>query len=578
MFRVLISAVLALCLLMPGCMLLTSCNSSNNDDEVEQGSDAEAPDESDGEAVDETVLTVTTVTKEQFEAAIAFDGVESVTLRIEHSYKYADSEGSLNSVIKFDKNKSDVVAGESGDNRMLFEKNGEHSGVYYYVSGGCYRMKLDEDSVPKAYMLEALPEIFEELKFEDFEYSDGIYKGVSELDGTRQNVTLSFEDGRLIGCTAKCEDEDFKSDKKMEFYDYGKTKVELPEDFVETAGPEETLPASAWSRRFQFKNVTILSNVKTEIVYDGDFEDKYEDVVAYSLKINGDKWLLAEKDRVVCYDGTATYVNGEADPDAESLELLLMSFDFSQNEADFTLSAPGVYEAEKLVGKYGIEYEDVVIAFEGDYIASIKYKSTVHVEDDTGSLDSIVTSEYSFSAWGTTLFDESKYTSPSEWMSYFKLDNVTVTQSIAATGTGVAEDIELYTVWKLNDGEWSCVKDVERLDDTTTKQDFVYYDGIDGYVNNKVSGLAQKYMLELDDLKTALMVNESEFTKNGDKLESQCVRGYYRDVEITVSDGKIVKIVYTLDAGVEIDGNKHPAQVTLTFTDYGTTSPDQYRN
>ncbi|MBP3370380.1 MAG: hypothetical protein J6L85_06475 [Clostridia bacterium] len=230
------------------------------------------------------------------------------------------------------------------------------------------------------------------------------------------------------------------------------------------------------------------------------------------------------------------------------------------------------------MGKYGIEYEDVVIAFEGDYIASIKYKSTVHVEDDTGSLDSIVTSEYSFSAWGTTLFDESKYTSPSEWMSYFKLDNVTVTQSIAATGTGVAEDIELYTVWKLNDGEWSCVKDVERLDDTTTKQDFVYYDGIDGYVNNKVSGLAQKYMLELDDLKTALMVNESEFTKNGDKLESQCVRGYYRDVEITVSDGKIVKIVYTLDAGVEIDGNKHPAQVTLTFTDYGTTSPDQYRN
>ncbi len=582
MLRLLISALLAVCVLLPGCASLTSCNSVQSDlAEITEGADnagaSNGSAETDGE---EASATVTTITKEQFDAAVSFEDVKSMTVKMEQTYEYGEDRGEYVTLLNFDGNKSKVVVSEGTTETAYFEKNGDSSYAYILESEKCMRMSMDEESIPLIYSLDTFPQLFEDMAFDDFKYSDGVYKGLSEFDGTMQSLTLAFEDCKLIRFFATFSGDDFKSEETLEFTEYGTTTVDLPTDFVEGDFNDNNNPASAWSGYFGFNNVTVVENTRSIYEYTGDYEDYFDVSYMVTVKAAGDRWLYVDGDNVICYDGTATYVNGVLDAEATSLELFFAWIDFSDNEDDFTQTSPGVYEADKLVNQYGSEYTDVVIKIKDAHIEYIKYTEITLVEDDAGSLTITDTCEYSFSDWGSTSFDASNYTNPSEWVSYFDLENVTVTQSITAIVGDTAKGIDLYTTWKLDGGEWSCSKDVEHVDDTVTKRDLVYYDGEKGYVNYEKTNSVDSYLMGFKDVKTYLVSNESAFSANaqGTKFTADCIADYYKDVEITLENGKIVKIVYTLEAGVEIEGEQCPAVFTLTFTDYGTTAPDQYKN
>ena len=578
MLRLLISALLAVCVLLPGCASLTSCNSAQSEiaEVTEDSNGTDAPADSNG---DDAAAPVTTVTQEQFEAAVSFDGVKSMTVKMEQIYEYGEDKGEYGTLLKFDGNKSKAVISDDTTETMYFEKNGDSSYVYVWESEECMRMTMDEESIPLIYSLDTFSQLFEDVDFDDLKYSDGVYKGLSEFDGTMQSLTLAFENGKLTRLCASFSGDDFKSEETLEFTEYGTTTVDLPTDFVD-GELDNNDPTSAWSRYFEFNNVTVVENTRSIYEYTGDYEDYFDSSYMVHVKVAGDEWLYVDGDNVICYDGTATYVNGVLDAEADSLEVYFAWIDFSANEDDFTQTSPGVYEADKLVHKYGAEYTDVVIKIKDAHIEYIKYTEITVVEDDAGSLTITDTCEYSFSDWGSTSFDTDKYTSPSEWVSYFDFENVTATQSITAIVGDTTKAIDLYTTWKLDGGEWSCAKDIEHVDDTTTKRDLVYYDGEEGYVNYEKTNSVDSYLIGFDDVKTYFVSNEAAFSANADgtKFTADCIAGYYDDVEITVENGKIVKIAYTLKAGVEIEGVQCPAVFTLTFSDYGTTVPDQYKN
>lgn len=262
------------------------------------------------------------------------------------------------------------------------------------------------------------------IDFDNFTYIDGAYVGTIPADidnpDTTIPATLKFENKKLvyvyIDDSSYYELENGSSYCRYEFSDHNATTVTLPTDYIDYSNTENT----QWANYFTFDNVTIDLLTTTTMTVDGQISSLSENK---KLLIQGKKWLLTTPDydteyqlydKIIYFDGTNTYVDGELEENGSSsfekdVFLSLINYlAFCGNE--FTETSSGVWETSKMdvssanengeVSK-SMTLNDVKITVQNNTIAAVSFSVFYDLSEyDLGT--STVSYIYTFTNYGTT--------------------------------------------------------------------------------------------------------------------------------------------------------------------------------
>lgn len=357
--------------------------------------------------------------------------------------------------------------------------------------------------------------------------------------------------------------------------------------YEKTTSPTPT-PSTSWKSYFVFENVTVA---KTTELDSGSILDCK---TTEKLLVQGKQWLwqgtydyysegtLYDSDSpVVYFDGKDAYENGTLNDVASyhKSEFLLHA-DFSAYESSFTQAASGVYEANEIKAD-GVTYKNARVTTENGKIASL----SVTAEFFFGGTVQTEKISYVFSDWGKTAFDGTKYTTPSPWSTYFLWANVTVCKTMTYDKDGTTMTSDLQTTWEIEGEKWLCRQDYMAVDGQVMTMTTVYYDGKKGYVDGEESENFEWYHCRYDGILGCLEGLESVFEKTEQSettvlytAKSITLYGVttYANVQITVRNGRIVKIEYDIENAV-MDGDSgeiYSGRCAYVFSDYGTTKID----
>lgn len=357
-----------------------------------------------------------TVTQAQFETALSFDGVSSLTVTL------TDDDGS--SALYMDGNKTRLVS-PSGESYYEVCDGYAYSFIYMdeataasaQLESGWYRTKLlpESDAYRDIVTLHSFVGTYlNGLDYSDFTYADGSYTGLhtysaETADEWSPDISLTFADGTLLSVVFSYTEDGQSRSLTYAFSDWNATVVTLPDPYVELGDHGGADGAEEWAALFAFENVTI--NVSSSVYYP-EYRITVND--SYTLKTDGDRlgystadYYYKEQtydDFYVYYDGTDYYVNGSPDePEYEeqfTKTTLTFDFDFSYYGGNFTKQSENVYVCETL-SLYGTTtYENVTIALDGGKISTIAFSLIYSV----GGSSCTYTYQISCSAWGTTSF------------------------------------------------------------------------------------------------------------------------------------------------------------------------------
>ena len=544
------------------------------------------------------------VTEEQFYAAVTFDNVTNITVYTESNTNIVNGvqQPAQSSTTYLDGNKLKEV---SNGQTEYVEGHDTYIYVYSYDEDReIWIRSTIEQSDGDAFGFQSyIDMIFTEIDFSDFSYENGYYVGSNtfelgvepEVQEYTINYKLQFENGVLKSMRADYKVETFDCYDYMEFSDYGTTTVVLPTEYQED-GVEPTPPVTnSWASYFVFDNVTAR---KTSSTHYPDLNQTFSDVE--DIKVQGEEWLWEKSDYyyndtmygkfAVYFDGSDAYVNGVVDNEMNSQSMLFfLNADFSAYESSFTETATGVFEAAE-ISAYGVyTYTDVCITISEGKIVSIEYTMNMSVSGSTYTQ----TVAYMFDLWDDTTIDGEKYTQPSAWLSYFDFENVTIAEIMQYVADGTNYSME--TNWKVDNGSWVCNKVMEKVDGVATIVNQAYYDGTNYYLNGNLVSEADVYayhylsggilgdLIGCEDLFNSSTQGANSSTQGANSSTQGAKTIYsadsitlygmitYTDVELTVENGKLVKLTYKqADAALHI-GEYYDGTYTLTFSDYGTT-------
>lgn len=528
------------------------------------------------------------VTEEQFNAAISFVDITSVTVHSESNANIVNGvqQEVCYATMYLQDNKLKYVSGNLTAYNEVYDTFA-YGYSYDTEQEKWLRIKIEDtdDDFSDLMTFATIKEMFEGIDFSDFVYADGSYTGSQIFEeGTDDEYTVNFrfqfEDGRLISARGEYEVEGFACYDSLTFSDYNTTTVSLPAVYEDYTEPTPN-PDDSWASYFEFDNVTVSLSSST---YYPDYDMTITS--SESMKVQGEEWLWETTDYfyndnlydefAVYFDGTNTYVYGVVDNGMNTQNVVFfLNADFSAYESSFTETSSGVFEADE-ISAYGVyTYKDVQLVISNGKISSISYS----IEFSSGGTSYDQTVEYTFSDWDETVIDGDKYTQPSAWGSYFDFENVTITEILQYVVEGTTHSME--TNWNVDDGSWVCNKVMEKVDGIATIVNQAYYDGTNYYLNGNLISEDDIYIYHYlsGNLLGDLIGYESSFNKsiNGSKTiysaDSIILYGAltYTDVELTVENGKIVKLTYKLGDAALHEGQYYDGTYTLTFSDYGTT-------
>lgn len=382
------------------------------------------------------------------------------------------------------------------------------------------------------------------------------------------------------GCSATCE----KAQHAFVENVCATCGYEKPTSPTPTPEPEPT-PSTNWASYFVFENVTVTKT--TEINSDSGLDCK----VTERLSVKGKQWLwqgtyrfylddalYSSETSVVYFDGKNAYKDGTlSDAGSYHLSEFFSRADFSAYESSFTQTSSGVYEASEIKTD-DVTYKNARMTIENGKIASL---SVTAEHSLVGSVQTEETISYVFSDWGKTSFDGTKYTSV--WQSYLRWTNVTIQKTMTYDKDGTTTKLDLQTTWKVDDDKWICYQDYEAVDGQLMTMTTIYYDGTKGYIDGEESDNFGWYHHSYDGILGDLEESEGAFEKTEQSettvlytAESITLYGVtaYTNVQITVQNGRIVKIEYDMANAVMEGDEIYSGRCTYVFTDYGTTKID----
>ena len=295
------------------------------------------------------------------------------------------------------------------------------------------------------------------------------------------------------------------------------------------------------------------------------------------IKINGEEWLEQSTSygatTTVYFDGQVAYENGVETTDYLSPAVMGTIEILSMKEDDFTKRSDNEFFAQTLSLGMGYAYDDVTISIVDERISSLNY--SIESEDFSTNYS------YTFTDFGKTSIDGEDYKKPSAWISLFDWDNVSIKKTQVADVDGTLTPITLISEWKIDGEKWFSYQEQEAEDNEVTKSVTVKFDGINSYLDGSIveDSEIDFYHCKYEGLLYDLISLENSFTKTEEagatvyKANEISLYGVvaYEDVQVTVIEGKISKIVYTDIDGYSLNEVRYPLISTFTFANWGTT-------
>ena len=383
----------------------------------------------------EPIPSVNEVSEEQFNAAFAFEGVSSLTVKTQSNAAIINDEqqGVFYSTFYLDENRTKHVQNNGSDESTVYYELFESYayGFSYTETSGWVRTKIDstEQEFEGIYTIEYFSNMYDGVEYDDFTYSDGEYVGEKTFsygENVSETVTVyftfRFENATLIYARGDYLVDDHEVYDICEFSNYNATEVELPSNYIDS-GEQDPVPSNDWAAYFEFDNVTATFNATiTYPTMDNLVVNKIE-----SIKIADGKWLWTTQDYfyndeirdyfVVYFDGTHAYVEGVIDDSLNYSDVGFFSgADFAMYQDFFKETSIGVFEAEEITvaGVSNFVYSDVKITIVDGKINTIEYDS----EYPEGEYPFTQRTIYTFNSWGTT--DLNGSTEPSHTCSFVK--------------------------------------------------------------------------------------------------------------------------------------------------------------
>lgn len=363
------------------------------------------------------------VTEEQFNAALSFSGVTSLTVVFESNEN--EMGQSIGSTTYFDGNKTKIVSSGMG---MFVEEYDMFAYLFYndeQNTTNWYRTKIEQTDEMYSTLttFNSWKAEFANFDFSNFSYADGYYSGECVFDeGTVDeyigDVKLEFKDGKLVYLDVKYQIESFNVVYNYTFSGYNETTITLPVNYNDINANSQTPDTSSvWASYFDLPNVTITetmtyvkngkkenSTLKTVWKTDKNAWICYQDY----LSVDGDVLTT----NVIYFDGTNGYFNGNQAAEGVDwyhyryeglfveLENLESSFEKSTSNSTTVL-----YSADTIT-LYGVTaYTNVQIMVENGRITTIVYTKANAVMDGNSDESYSGTYTFTFTNYGTTEVD-----------------------------------------------------------------------------------------------------------------------------------------------------------------------------
>ncbi len=340
------------------------------------------------------------VTEEQFNSAISFNGVSSVTVNLE----IVEGGQTETNVALFDGAKAKFSMTSGGETQTDFVEFKEGGADYYLYEGTtCYKMSLSATEAEEIQKLSDYKDVIFIGEYSEFTFENDEYKLTKE--GT--TLVAKFLDGKLISAVLTAEE----GSASYTFTKYGSTTVTLPTDYTEVSGggnggPGTNPGAKAWEEYFDMQNVTVVAVDEDKYYFEGDLVS--EDYSVSTWKLDGEKWSYrCESDGYniyAIYDGEECLIDNEPYAEVATAKMMfvensILSFldEMISGEDMFNETGDNVYTLQ--MTSEGMTKTCVVTITNG-YVSSIVY--TIVGEDGDGYGGDLKTT-YTFSNFGTTV-------------------------------------------------------------------------------------------------------------------------------------------------------------------------------
>ena len=183
-----------------------------------------------------------------------------------------------------------------------------------------------------------------------------------------------------------------------------------------------------------------------------------------------------------------------------------------------------------------------------------------------------------------------------EWLSLFKLENVSIRLTSVALINGQQHNSNLGYLWYIDGNTWYAQQDLSVVDGVVTdyveawfngQESYVLYSYVENGVTTQNGGYTEYqeisifYDINLIYILNQFKVCEHKFSssQNGNittyTLSEICYGDNvaYQDISIVVQNGEIRSITYTLPNGYQFEGQTYPVVSTISFYNYGATAP-----
>lgn len=509
----------------------------------------------------------------QFDAAVTFANITSITVAMEGKHDPAASLQRVAVAIDGNKVKTDT------DGLVVYYElfDGYAYGYASYDDDKWGKIRIDEsDPEYQGIMTVAFyRDVLSDVTFSACTYADGYYTTTVDNEEVSIKLTLGFKGDKLI--SVRIDDlETVGSYALYTFSKHGATTVTLPE----VSGTPVSVSDAEWNSYFAFTNL----NATYTYTYEGS---GITTGATETIKVADGKWLYQTTNKyydqssypryTVYFDGTNHYLNGVIDNEVEnSCEDMFMTAKlFASYKSSFLEMEEGVYVAES-INMYGVMiFDNVVLRVADDKPVSLTFTC---LYTNAGGSPMTEEGSFTFTEVGTTVIDGSAYTQPSIFSTYFDFENVTVEGTRGAIDNGDTFIFDLKTRWKIDGDKWICVNDVAIEDDVVTETDTVYFDGTNGYLNGALCADYDVYDLGWDTFIHQVTFFGDDFSKTTVGAREVYTLAelvlydtvHYGDIEVVVENGKLVSFSYTQTSELS-GGTDFTSIISYAFTNYGTT-------
>lgn len=507
------------------------------------------------------------VSEAQFNAAVTFASITSITVAMEGKHDPAASLQRVAVAIDGNKVKTDT------DGLVVYYEllDGYAYGYASYEDDKWGKIRIDEsDPEYQGIMTIAFyRDILSDVTFSACTYADGYYTTTVDNEEVSIKLTLGFKGDKLI--SVRIDDlETVGSYALYTFSKHGATTVTLPE----VSGTPVSVSDTEWNSYFAFTNL----NATYTYTYEGS---GITTGATETIKVADGKWLYQTTNKyydqssypryTVYFDGTNHYLNGVIDNEVEnSCEDMFMTAKlFASYKSSFLEMEEGVYVAES-INMYGVMiFDNVVLRVVDDKPVSLTFTC---LYTNAGGSPMTEEGSFTFTEVGTTVIDGSAYTQPSVWEAYFILDNVTVEQALVTKIDEQEMPSPSKITWKIDGDRWSSVNT-----GNGTPTETAYFDGTNGYLDGEMADVEEYEFAFYGFVFFQMAAYEDSFvkTENGGQTiyTAATITLYgtleYTNVVIVVEGGNVVSFTCT---STDLLGSSTFSMIyTYTFTNYGTT-------